>query len=71
MIAKKRSQVLIILFPRLKTMIFGYDILIKDVNNLIKSVEKIKIKSTREPGGSLGGERIRKLIFKKKFLTNN
>jgi len=27
--------------------------------------KKIKIKSTREPGGSLGGERIRKLIFKK------
>ena len=27
--------------------------------------KKIKIKSTREPGGSLGGEQIRKLIFKK------
>ena len=28
--------------------------------------KKIKIKSTREPGGSFGGEQIRKLIFKKK-----
>jgi dTMP kinase len=28
--------------------------------------KKIKIKSTREPGGSIGAEHIRKLIFKKK-----
>ena len=28
--------------------------------------KKIKIKSTREPGGSFGAEQIRKLIFKSK-----
>ena len=29
--------------------------------------KKIKIKSTREPGGSFGAEQIRKLIFKSKM----
>ena len=31
-----------------------------------KLEKKIKIKSTREPGGSFGAEQIRKLIFKSK-----
>ncbi|MBH71581.1 MAG: dTMP kinase, partial [Pelagibacteraceae bacterium] len=31
-----------------------------------KLEKKIKIKSTREPGGSIGAEEIRKLIFKSK-----
>ena len=40
------------------------------VKLLVKNLKKkIKIKSTREPGGSFGAEQIRKLIFKSKKIN--
>lgn len=61
---------LIILFPRLKTMIFGYDILIKDINNLKKSVEKIENKARLNIGDVFFKSKIESNINKDRYLLS-